>query len=136
MFDKPFLLKIITPTGVVYQDKAVSVSAPGACGGFQVLYNHAPLLSALEIGEVKVRNEAGGEIRYATSGGFLEVKNNEVVLLTDAIEPASEIDTGRAMLAKERAERRLQSKDPAVDHERAQAALLRALNRLRVHGRP
>jgi F-type H+-transporting ATPase subunit epsilon len=135
MFEKPFRLQIITPTRVVYQDDAVSVSAPGVVGGFQVLYNHAPLLSALDVGELKVRRTDGAELHYATAGGFLEVKANEVVILADSAEIASEIDTGRAERARERAKNRLHSKDPAVDLDRARSAMLRALNRLRIAGR-
>jgi len=135
MFDKPFRLQIITPTRVVYQDDALSVSAPGALGGFQVLYNHAPLLSALEIGEIKVKKTDGGELHFATAGGFLEVKQNEVVVLADSAELASDVDSVRAERARERAESRLHSKDPAVDPERARLAMLRALNRLRIVGR-
>jgi F-type H+-transporting ATPase subunit epsilon len=134
MFDKPFRLQIITPTRVVFQDDAVSISAPGVIGGFQVLYNHAPLLSALEIGELRVRKTDGVELRFATSGGFLEVKQNEVVVLADAAELASDIDSARADRARDRAHARLHSKDPSVNVERARLAMHRAMNRLRIAG--
>jgi F-type H+-transporting ATPase subunit epsilon len=135
MFDKPFRLQIITPTRVVFQDGALSVTAPGVLGGFQVLYDHAPLLSALEVGEIKVKKTDGGELHFATSGGFLEVKQNEVVILADSAELAADIDKVRADRAHERARSRLHSKDPAIDPERARHALLRAQNRLRIAGR-
>ena len=135
MFDRPFRLQIVTPTRIAYQDEAVSVSVPGALGGFQVLYNHAPLLSALEIGELKVKKADGTELHFATSGGFLEVKSNEVVVLADSIELASTIDSPRAEQSRERARTRLHSKDPSVDLDRARISMLRALNRLRVAGR-
>lgn len=134
MFDKPFRLQIITPTRVVYQDEALSVSAPGVLGGFQVLYNHAPLLSSLEVGVIKVKKTNGGELHFATSGGFLEVKQNEVVILADSAELSSDIDSARAERGRERAQSRLHSKDPAVDVERARLSMLRALNRLRIVG--
>ena len=132
MYDKPFSVQIITPTGVTYKGEPVSVSAPGALGGFQVLYNHAPMLSTLEIGMISVRDVEGRGTRYAIGGGFLEVKNNAVIVLVDTAENAADIDVERATRAKERAERRLHSKDPSTDIERARIAVLRALNRLRV----
>ena len=135
MFDKSFRLQIITPTRVAYQDEALGVSAPGVIGGFQILYNHAPFLSALEIGELRVKKTDGADLHFATGGGFLEVKGNEVVVLADSAELASDIDSARAERARERAKTRLHSKDPSMDPERARVAMLRALNRLRIAGR-
>jgi F-type H+-transporting ATPase subunit epsilon len=132
MYEKPFHLEIITPTRVVFRDEATSLSAPSVSGGFQVLYNHAPFLTTLAPGELKVKDKDGNDILYATSGGFVEVNANRVVVLADAVEKASEIDVARAEAAKARAEERLQKRAMDLDVERAQAALARALNRLRV----
>jgi F-type H+-transporting ATPase subunit epsilon len=135
MYEKAFSLEIITPTRVVFKDEATSLSAPGAEGNFQVLYNHAPLLAALVVGEIKVKDKSGNDVRYATSGGFVEVKNNRVVVLADAAEKTTEIDVNRAQEAKRRAEERLRSKNHLVDEVRARAALARAINRLRLSQR-
>jgi F-type H+-transporting ATPase subunit epsilon len=132
MYEKAFQLEIITPSKVVFKDEATSLSAPGVQGGFQILYNHAPFLSALEVGEIKVKDKAGNDTRYATSGGFVEVKENHVVVLADSAEVISEIDVDRAKAAKSRAEERLQSRQENIDRERANAALMRAMNRLRL----
>lgn len=131
MYEKSFHLEIITPTRVVFRDEATSLSAPGVEGGFQVLHNHAPFLTVLEPGELKVKDKDGNDTLYATSGGFVEVNANRVVVLADAVEKASEIDVQRAEAAKARAEERLQKRGAGVDIERAHAALARALNRLR-----
>ena len=132
MFDKPFQLEIIAPDRVIYRDGAVGVSAPGVEGGFQVLFNHAPLVSALEVGRITVKNSDGRDIFFATSGGFLEVRDNTVVALVDSAERADEIDVARAKAARERAERRLREPYGTIDIERARASLLRAINRLRI----
>lgn len=132
MYEKPFHLEIITPQRVVYKGEATSVSAPGVLGGFQVLFNHAPLLSALEMGKITVKDVRGDDKVFATGGGFLEVKQNRVVVLVDTAEPSEEIDVERATAARERAMTRLRSPDPDIDVERARAALLRATNRLRI----
>ncbi len=110
----------------------MSFSAPGEEGGFQVLYNHAPLLSAIVVGEVKIQESDGKLARYATSGGFVEVLSNHVVLLAETAESSEEIDVRRAEEAKRRAEERLHEPAPDLDIQRARLALARALNRLRI----
>jgi F-type H+-transporting ATPase subunit epsilon len=132
MYEKPFTLEIIAPDRVVFSGEATSFSAPGIEGGFQVLVNHAPLVSALDVGELKVKNIAGADTRYAASGGFVEVRNNTVIVLAESAERADEIDIQRATAARDRAERRLRSREKDIDLERARAALYRALNRLRI----
>ncbi len=132
MYEKPFRLEIVTPDKVVFQGDATSFSAPGVKGGFQVLFDHAPLLSAIGIGALKVKNPDGADTLFATSGGFVEVKNNKVVVLADTVERIDEIDVARARDAKDRALGRLRARDPGIDIERARAALMRATNRLRL----
>ncbi len=132
MYEKVFTLQIITPGRVVYQNEATSLNAPGTQGGFQILYDHAPFVSTIGIGEIKVKDKNGRDELYATSGGFVEVKTNTVTVLVDTAEPAREIDTQRARASSERAMKRIRSHDPDIDVERAQLSMLRALNRLRV----
>lgn len=132
MYEKSFQLEIVTPAKVVFRDEATSLSAPGIQGGFQVLYNHAPLLSAIEVGVIRVKDKNGNDTHYATGGGFVEVKENHVVVLADSVERASEIDVERAMAAKQRAEERLRQRDDSIDQARARASLARALNRLQL----
>ena len=130
--EKVFKLEIVTPRKVIYSGDVTSFSAPGVVGGFQVLYNHAPLLSAIMAGKVKLQDAQGKVAEYATSGGFVEVKANHVVMLAESAELPEEIDIARAQSAKERAQQRLAERKSDVDLERARAALARALNRLRI----
>jgi len=97
--------------------------------------NHAPLLSSLDIGPLKVKDTAGVDTLYATGGGFLEVNGNRVVVLVESAERPEDIDVARARAARERAEARLKSHDPLFDVRRAELALARALNRLRLADR-
>jgi F-type H+-transporting ATPase subunit epsilon len=132
-----FRLRMFTLEKKVYEGSVVSLIAPGVDGYFGVLAHHAPLIAAIKPGELSLKDRQGDEIIYAVSGGFLEVSANSVVLLADAIEQASGIDLHRAEEARERAARRLGSELPDIDALRAQAALSRALNRIRVyHSRP
>ncbi len=132
MYEKSFKLEIITPKKIVFKDKSTSLSAPGVQGGFQILHSHAPFLAEVEIGETKMKDSEGRDTIFATSGGFVEVKNNSVVVLVETAERAPEIDVRRAEEAKDRAIQRLHSKDHDVNLGRARLAMLRAMNRLRV----
>ena len=101
-------------------------------GGFQVLKNHAPLLSSIDVGEVKLADIAGIESHYAVSGGVVEVHDNKVVMLAESAERSDEIDVVRAQEARDRARKRLAERKSEVDFDRARVALFRALNRLKV----
>ncbi len=131
MEDKNFTLDIVTPTKTVFSGAVQSFSAPGEAGGFQILFNHAPFLSSITVGQVKVIDLAGAVSRYATSGGFVEVNNNKVILLAETAERSDEIDVQRAEKARARAAQRLENEE-RIDEERARVALARAINRLRI----
>jgi len=109
------------------------VTAPGYAGEFGVLANHAPLLSTIKIGVLRYKADGQEEVMML-SGGFCEVSNNKITFLVENAESGGEIDVDRALLAKERAEKRLAQ---ALQHQeeinrvRAEAALQRALARLR-----
>jgi len=124
-------LEIVTPFGKTYENTIVSCTVPGTMGQFQVLKGHADMLSAVDIGQVRLQESGNTEKILATSGGFCEVKDNQVRLIVESAEFAEAIDVERAKRAKERAEKRLASHDADVDIVRARSALLRALNRLR-----
>lgn len=132
MFDNPFTLELVTPERVVFRGEVRVLTAPGSEGGLQILRNHAPLLTALDTGRLKIRDAQDVTVSYATSGGFLEVRNNLVTILAETSERADQIDVERAQRSKERAEERLKGAKEDVDFERARASLLRAINRLKV----
>ena len=123
-------LEIITPEKSVFKDQIESVTIPGTIGSFQILKNHAPLISSFEVGLIKIKKNSNDSY-YTTSGGTVEVNDNKVLVLADSIEKIDEINADRAKEALERAEERLKRKNEAdVDEARAKAALDRALNRL------
>jgi F-type H+-transporting ATPase subunit epsilon len=133
MSDKKLHLEIVTPSRPILDEKVVSISVPGELGGFQVLYNHAPILSTLKIGVMKIEFANGETKRYAVSGGTIEVQDNHIVLLAESVESEDEIDVDRAKAALERAKKRLAEKRQTnVDVARAESALSRAVNRLKL----
>jgi len=130
---------IVTPDRHAFQGPATGVRAPGVEGSFEVRKDHAPMVSAFGIGPLIVKTTAAHEyadmhddrIVFATSGGFLEILNNNVTVLAETVEPASEIDVERAENAEERALRRLEE-GVGEEREEYEAARERARNRLRV----
>ena len=108
------------------------VVAPASEGYVGILPHHAPLFTTLGPGEFKVKR-GGVEEVLAVFGGFMDVRANRVVVLTDAAEHAEEIDANRAQQARDRAQQVLAAgAASAADEQRARAELQRALVRLRV----
>ncbi len=127
-------LEVVTPTGAVVNDDVDIVNAPGYGGDFGVLANHAPFLSTIKIGILSYEQGNTRE-NLMISGGFCEVSNNKITFLVESAEFGNQIDVDRAMKAKERAEKRLAQaaqQDDSLNRARAEAALQRALARLKV----
>jgi len=132
METQPFTLDIVTLKKVAFSEKIKSVNAPGTEGYFSILVNHAPFVSSLKAGVIKVTQPDGKVLTFSASGGFLMTDGKKVILLADAVERPEEIDIARAQAAKERAEKRLAERTPDIDIDRARLALLRAITRLKV----
>ena len=122
---------IVTVEGRRFKGDADFVVAPGVEGELGILPRHIPLLTTLKPGSVKVRNE-GEEQFFFVSGGFLEVRPDEVTVLADSAERAEDIDEARAEEARRRAQGMLEQKLTAADQAVASAALARAEARLRL----
>jgi F-type H+-transporting ATPase subunit epsilon len=125
-------IEIVTPYKVTFSGGAKSITIPGTLGSFQVLFNHAPLISTFETGLVKVNIYNNKILFFATGGGTVEVNNNNVLVLADSLEDVESIDFERAGRSMERAKQRIEGKLPETDLDRAQAALKRAINRIRI----
>ena len=125
----PLSIDIVSPERVLYTGEADMVVCRTSEGEIAFLPGHVPFLGALGIGVVRILLPERGEQAAAVHGGFVEVANDRVIVLSDVAELAERIDIDRARRAQQRAEERL-SADP--DAEDAQAALLRATTRLEV----
>ena len=124
-------LDIVTAERVVYSEEVDAVIAPGIEGQLGILPHHAPLMTTLQAGELRVKRGSEEDI-LAISGGFLEVRPDKVVILADSAERAEEIDIARAESARKRAEERLVSHGTEFDSIRCDLALRRAMARLTV----
>lgn len=131
MLEKRLHLEIRTPQQLIYDGDVTSVRAPGQLGLFEILAGHIPFLTVLDIGEIRIR-ESDTSQSLATSGGVFEVLRTGITVLADTAEWASEIDVERAESARHRAIELLASRDQNINRVRAEAALARADNRLRV----
>lgn len=125
-------LDIVTAEHEVFSDQVSGVVVPGTEGELTVLPNHAPLLTVIQPGELRIMQDGSADTFMAVGGGFLEVIANKVVILADAAERADEIDESRAQEAVTRAEERLEHRTADMDMERAIASLRRSQTRLKV----
>ncbi|MCR4962601.1 MAG: F0F1 ATP synthase subunit epsilon [Firmicutes bacterium] len=125
---------IVTPDKEVFRAMVESLNVPTACGMTGILANHAPLLTVVTTGilEYKSTNKTG---KIAVGNGFMEVKDNEALILVQCAEMAEDIDEARAKAALERAKQRLEAQEANLDKARAEAALARAVARLKAIGK-
>jgi F-type H+-transporting ATPase subunit epsilon len=125
-------LEIVTPERLVFQDDVDAVAVPGIEGELGVLPHHAPLVTTLGLGELRIR-KAGVEDHFAIVGGFLQVRPDRVVVMAETADMASEIDLEAAQEARRDAERALEAGDKeGADLAAARVALQSALLRIRV----
>ncbi|TFJ92253.1 F0F1 ATP synthase subunit epsilon [Lentibacillus salicampi] len=126
---KTLTVSVVTPDGPVLEDSFDMVSCKAENGELGILPGHIPMVAPLTISSVRLKLENDTK-NLAVSGGFLEVRPDNVTILAQSAEKPAEIDVQRAEEAKQRAESRLQSKQDDIDFQRAESALNRAMNRL------
>jgi F-type H+-transporting ATPase subunit epsilon len=95
MSDHIMHVTIVTPQATAFAGAALAVTIPGSKGTFQVLYNHAPIISSLDVGIIKVEDPGNKVTYYASRGGFVEVLKNNVSIIVNELVEASGIDTAR-----------------------------------------
>ncbi|MCX7878243.1 MAG: ATP synthase F1 subunit epsilon [Ignavibacteria bacterium] len=108
-------LEIVTPGKVIFKGKVRSFTAPGSEGSFQILPRHAPFISTIIPGVVKLIPEEGNPRKFATAGGTVEVHSNKIIMLAEEIYPAEEININEAESEILEAEKILNSKEPGLD---------------------
>jgi F-type H+-transporting ATPase subunit epsilon len=124
---------VITAERVVFSDTDIdAVVAPGAAGELTVLPSHAAFITSLVPGELRLQKTGSDETYMMVTGGFLEVRDDKVVILAESAERAEEIDVALAQEARARAEKMLASREASVDFSRVQAELRRSLIALKV----
>lgn len=122
-------LRIVSPDALVLETEVKSVQAPGEDGLFGVLPRHATMVALTDSGLLRAEGTDGTQHEFVVHGGFAEVRDNQVTILSRSAEKAEEIDLERAQRAAKRALEMLRSDKAEIDFARAQAALRRAMIR-------
>jgi F-type H+-transporting ATPase subunit epsilon len=127
----PLQLEIVSPERLAYTDEVDMVVVPGIDGELGILPHHTRLISALGVGELRIK-KGGTEQSMLISGGFVEVRPDKVIVLADLAEHSEEIDEARAIEARRQAEAELEQAQQPADIARVRAALQTALMRERI----
>ncbi len=123
---------IVSAEREIFAGEAQAVFAPLVLGEVGILPRHTPLLGRLKPGEVRVQVSADEQHQFYVTGGLLEVQPNVVTVLADTAVRARDLDEALAQEAVTRAEEALVDRGDNFDHARAQAALVEAMERLRI----
>lgn len=122
---------IVSPEGELFSGEVEMLIAEGGLGEVAINPRHAPLLTILKPGPLRLTMEGGEEEVFYASGGFLEVQPGSITVLTDVAERATDIDEAEAERAKELAEKELEGKKSDLDYSLAAAQLAEAAARLK-----
>lgn len=127
-----FHAQLLTPEGPLFEGDVTGVIVPGTSGSFEMLHNHAPLVSSLGIGKIEIQKKDDSSLVYAVSGGFVEISDNHCTILAEKAEEAGSIDSSEA--AKQRDELRAKLQETKHNREEAERELAIAQNRVKVAG--
>ena len=127
-----FPLELVSPEKLLFSEPVQTVVAPGIDGSFGVMAGHAPLLTELAVGVIKLTLASGLEAFIAVHGGYLQVTAEKVIILASAAELSEEIDVERAKAAAARARKQLEVPDGTGNAEELRRGLEKALTRLKV----
>ena len=122
---------IVSAEGEIFSGEAVMVFAPAKMGEVGIAPRHAPLLTDLKPGEVRVQTGEGEEKFFYVTGGVLEIQPHLVTVLADSALRAEQLDAAAALAARERAREALEGRHGEIDLEQAQAELVEAEARFR-----
>jgi F-type H+-transporting ATPase subunit epsilon len=123
---------IVSAEGEIFSGPATMVFAPGSQGELGIAPRHAPLLTLLKAGEVRVQPPEGGEQAFFVGGGVLEVQPRKVTVLADTALRAKDLDESAALAAKQRAEEALKDNKDKISQAEALAELARAAAQLKL----
>ena len=125
-------VEVVSAEGEIFSGLATMVFAPASQGDIGVAPRHAPLLSMLKPGEVRVQTPAGEELFFFVGGGAIEVQPHRVTVLADTALRAKDLDEAAALAAKQRAEEALKDRSSHISQAEALAELARAAAQLKL----
>ncbi len=128
---------ILTPLGPIFEGEVAGIQLPGIEGGFEVRKDHSPLVSILDIGRLVVKIKDKPDLSYAISGGFTEIKDNNVIVMAEEAIASDQIDTASERSKQKELEEGIRNLRIFTDeHKRAKRELRIVKNRIRVANKP
>lgn len=127
---KTYQAQLLTPEGSRFKGEVVSVQVPGSNGNFQMLHNHAPIVSSLGIGKITIKQEGVEELNFAVSGGIVEMIKNELTILAEKAEKSTDIDIEEAERLRDQIKEKIESLE--YRNKEVETELAVAENRLKV----
>ena len=121
---------IVSAEAEIFSGTATMVFAPAEMGEVGIAPRHAPLVTRLKPGEVRVQTQEGEELSFFVSGGLLEVQPHIVTVLSDTAIRATDLDEAQALEARDRAEKMLADKTADIDYAKAQSELAQSMAQL------
>lgn len=122
--------QLLTPEGSRFDGDVVSVRVPGSNGDFQMLSNHAPIVSSLGIGKISIKQVGEKELNFAVSGGFVEMSDNQLTILAEKAEKSTEINREEALKLRDEIKEKRDSLE--FRNEEIETELAIAENRLKI----
>ncbi len=122
--------QLLTPEGSRFDGQVESVRVPGSNGDFQMLHNHAPIVSSLGIGKISIKQEGEDALNFAVSGGFVEMSDNQLTILAEKAEKSTDINRDEALKLRDDIKEKLNSLD--YRSEEVETELAVAENRLKI----
>lgn len=126
-----FNLSVVAPDRTVVDENIQSLIAPGVTGYFGIMHGHEPMIAALKTGLIEFMDASNQRHYVAIGGGFMEVSEENAIILADTAERASEIDIAEAEAMLEQARKSLRGEDTTLDQAEALQELERAMNRIK-----
>ena len=122
--------QLLTPEGSSFEGQVESVRVPGSNGNFQMLHNHAPIVSSLGIGKISIKQEDQKILNFAVSGGFVEMSDNQLTILAEKAEKSTEINREEALKYRDEIKKKRNMLD--FRNEELETELTIAENRLKI----
>lgn len=132
---KSFNLQILASDRAFFNERCIMAIMQAPDGEIGIMANHADIVLALEVGEIRIQKEDGTWMKAVLGKGVMQFINNRMTILTEFAELPEEIDEKRAQAAKERAEERLRQQQSILQYHQSKAALARAIARLKEKGK-
>lgn len=130
--EKLLKVELLTPQILIFEGEVVSVVVPGSKSPFQILYNHAPIISNLDPGVIEIKSEGDNNYYFAISGGFVVASQNVVSLLVDSVTSRNEVEVENVKRELQELQKALPKEDDSFQREKIQHKIMVLQSQLRL----